>query len=59
MGVIGTNGISSSDGGSLTGTGPNDLDGPPPDLPPLPLPRLLKLILKISQKPVLFDVPIM
>ena len=42
LGAAGISGISSSEGGSLTGNGPTDLDGPPPDLPPLPMPRFLK-----------------
>ena len=41
MGTSGANGISSSEGGSLTGNGANDLDVPPPDLPPLPMPRFV------------------
>ena len=40
--AAGVSGISSSDGGSLTGNGANDLDVPPPDLPPLPMPRFFK-----------------
>ena len=39
IGASGANGISSSEGGSLTGNGANDVDVPPPDLPPLPMPR--------------------
>ena len=42
IGAIGANGISSSEGGSLTGNGANDEDVPPPDLPPLPMPRFAK-----------------
>ena len=42
LGVAGTSAIGSSDGGSLIGNAPNDLDVPPPDLPPLPMPRSLK-----------------
>ena len=38
-GASGISGLSSSDGGSLAGNGPNDAEGPPPDLPPLPMPR--------------------
>ena len=42
IGAVGASGISSSDGGSLTGNVTNDLDVPPPDLPPLPMPRSYK-----------------
>ena len=45
IGASGANGISSSEGGSLTGNGANDVDVPPPDLPPLPMPRFATLIL--------------
>jgi hypothetical protein len=39
-GASGISGLSSSDGGSLAGNGPNDAEGPPPDLPPLPMPSM-------------------
>ena len=45
IGARGANGISSSEGGSLTGNGANDVDVPPPDLPPLPMARFATLIL--------------
>ena len=41
VGTPGANGISSSDGGSLAENVANDIDVPPPDLPPLPIPRFV------------------
>ena len=41
IGTSGANGISSSDGGSLAENIANDIDVPPPDLPPLPIPRFV------------------
>ena len=45
IGAARANGISSSEGGSLTGNGGTDVDIPPPDLPPLPMPRFVTFIL--------------
>ena len=45
IGSARANGISSSEGGSLTGNGATDVDIPPPDLPPLPMPRFVTFIL--------------